>query len=158
MQFQFEQVLGKLPPRQGAYTYLKIDKTVIDQYPKKRATRLVCEIDEKVKYSCGLNHLGDGDYFIIVANKWLKKLGKATGDRVFFSIMEDPNPLGVAVPETLAELLKQDEWAKSIYDQITDGKKRSLIYAIAKTKNIDKVIATCLDFFEKEEQKLKKRK
>ncbi|MEM6316130.1 MAG: DUF1905 domain-containing protein [Bacteroidota bacterium] len=155
--FQFEQHLGKLPPRQGAYTYLEVEKSVIDQFPKQRATRLICRIDEKVEYGCGLSHLGNGNYFIIVANKWLKKLGKVEGDRVFFKIWADPNPLGVEVPEVLSELLKQDKWAKSVYDQITDGKKRSLIYTILRLKNIDKQVANALDFFKKEETKFQKK-
>ena len=54
-----------------------------------------------------------------------------------FEIYEDPNPLGVEVPEVLDVLLVQDDQLKAIYDKLTDGKKRSLIYSINKVKNVD---------------------
>ena len=55
MRFQFEQTIGQLEPRKGAYFYLTIDASIVNQFPKKRATRLICAIDNKVSYSCGLN-------------------------------------------------------------------------------------------------------
>lgn len=153
--FSFTQSIKQLPKRQGGYFYLKVDAEIIDQYEKKRHTRLVCTIDEQVSYSCGLNHLGDGNYFIIVATKWLKKLKKELGDTVNFEIGEDPNPLGVAVPEVLSVYLGQDEWGQGIWERITDGKKRSLIYSIAKLKNIDRQIEIIQEFLQKEHMKLK---
>ncbi len=150
-----QQKIQKLPPRQGAYNYLMIDGELVKQWPKQRATRLVVGIDDVVEYSCGLNHLGDGNFFIIVANKWMKKLQKEVGDTVSFTIIEDPNPLGVEVPEVLTVLLSQDEEAKVIYDQITDGKKRSLIYSFNKIKNVDRQVEIIVDFLNKEAIKLK---
>ena len=76
MKFIFEQTIKQLEKRKGGYFYLKIDSDIINQYDKKRHTRLVCMIDSKVSFSCGLNHIGDGNYFIIVASKHLKKLEK----------------------------------------------------------------------------------
>ena len=67
----------------------------------------------------------------------MKKLKKVLGDEVSFEIYEDPNPLGVEVPEVLDVLLVQDDQLKAIYDKLTDGKKRSLIYSINKVKNVD---------------------
>ncbi|MEL6593345.1 MAG: YdeI/OmpD-associated family protein, partial [Bacteroidota bacterium] len=64
---------------------------------------------------------------------------------------------GVAVPEVLDVLLQQDPEAKQIYDQITDGKKRSLIYTIMKIKDIDKQIQTTLDFLQAEYRKIQQK-
>lgn len=136
-EFEFEQTIGQLEKRKGGYFFLQIDAKTVDLFEKKRKTRLVCEIDNLVKYSCGLNHLGDGNYFLIVATKYLKKLKKELGDRVYFKIYEDPNPLGVEIPEVLQALIEQDEEVKNAFEKYTDGKKRSLIYTIHKIKNID---------------------
>jgi len=146
--FEFEQSLGQLEKRKGGYFFLKIEAQVIEQFEKKRHTRLVCEIDEVVKYSCGLNHLGDGNYFIIVAMKYLKKLKKELGDVVNFKIYEDPNPLGVKIPEVLQALITQDDLVKSRFEQYSDGKKRSLIYTIYKIKNIDLQVQKVYQFLE----------
>ncbi|MEM6963602.1 MAG: DUF1905 domain-containing protein [Bacteroidota bacterium] len=155
--FTIHQPIRQLEKRKGGYFYFQIDAATMEQFEKKRKTRLVCTVDEKVSYSCGLNHLGDGNFFIIFSNARLKKLGKQLGDKVKIEIKEDPNPLGVEVPEVLAVLLAQDEIAKGIYDRMTDGKKRSLIFSIQKIKDIDRQVQMSLDFLEKEAQKIKKK-
>lgn len=40
---------------------------------------MICDIDSTVNFRCGLNHLGDGDFYVIVAGKYLKKLNKSLG-------------------------------------------------------------------------------
>ena len=153
----FEQAIGQLEKRKGGYFYLGIPAEEVAKFEQGKATRLVCTIDQKVSYSCGLNHMGDGNFFIIVATRYMKQLKKQIGDIVAFEITEDPNPLGVKIPEALAVLLEQDEAAKAVFDKITDGKKRSLIYSIQKIKDIDKQVQKTLDFLEEEDRKLKKK-
>ncbi|MEM1135717.1 MAG: DUF1905 domain-containing protein [Bacteroidota bacterium] len=153
---KFEQQIGQLEKRKGGYFYLQIAAEAVAKFEKKRATRLICVIDNEVNYACGLNHLGDGNYYIIVASKYLKKLAKSVGDTVHFEIYEDPNPLGVEVPEVLQVLIDQDDDVKTNYENLTDGKKRSLIYSIANIKNLDIQIQKILAFLGN--QKNKKRK
>lgn len=136
----FEQELKKLEPRKGGYFYLTIAAATVESLPRKKATRLLCTVDDKLELACGLNHMGDGNYFIIVAGKHLKVLGKKAGDTVRFSLAEDPNPLGVAIPEVLAALLEQDDTLKAAFDGFTDGRKRSLIHAIKDIKDIDRQV------------------
>ncbi|MEO0468553.1 MAG: DUF1905 domain-containing protein [Bacteroidota bacterium] len=155
--FQLQQAIRQLEKRKGGYYYLQVDADLVDQYEKKRATRLICTIDNTVSYSCGLNHLGDGNFFIIIATKHLKKLGKELGDDITAEIKEDPNPLGVEIPEVLQVLLAQDEYAKSVFDRITDGKKRSLIYTTRTIKDIDKQVQKIMEILEQEAQKLRKK-
>ena len=145
MKFTFEQRIEQLEKRKGGYFYLKIDAEIINQFEKKRHTRLVCTIDNELSYSCGLNHLGDGNYFIIVASKHLKNLGKGLGDSVTFNIIEDPNPLGVEMPEVLKVLLEQDEALNTQFEKLSMGKKRSIIYTIIKIKDIDAQIAKAIE-------------
>jgi Domain of unknown function (DUF1905) len=152
-----EQAIGQLEKMKGGYFYLTIDAGIVNQFERKRHTRLVCHLDEKISYQCGLNHLGDGNFFIIIAGKYLEQLNKKAGSYVHFKIQEDPNPLGVDVPEMLTVLLTQDEDLKKIYDQITDGKKRALIFSILKIKDIDKQVQVAIDFLRKEQGKLIKK-
>ena len=67
-----------------------------------------------------------------------------------FLLEVDPNPLGVEEPEVLTVLLNQDSMAKEQYDQLTDGKKRSLIFSLLKTKNIDFQVHKILQFLEEQ--------
>lgn len=55
-------------------------------------------------------------------------------------LQEDPSELGVDMPEVLEALLAQDDELKVRYEQLTDGKKRGLIYSIDKLKDIDKQV------------------
>lgn len=61
------------------------------------------------------------------------------------------------MPEVLEALLTQDDDLKSIFDKITDGKKRSLIYTILKIKDIDKQVQTSIEFLNKEQFNLNKK-
>jgi len=151
--FKFEQVIEQLEKRKGGYFYLTLDADIVNQFEKKRATRLLCTLNDQLTYSCGLNHLGDGNFFIIVATRYMKKIGKQAGDTITFEISEDPNPLGVEIPEVLSVLLEQDEDAKTIFDGLTDGSKRTLIYTIQRTKNIDKQVEMILEFLRKKAEK-----
>ncbi len=109
---------------------------------------MLCEIDNIVKYSCGLNHLGDGNYYIILATRNLKRLKKDIGDPVSLEIYEDPNPLGVKIPDVLNVLLEQDDNIREVFDNLTDGKKRSLIFSINRIKDIDLQVQKILKFIE----------
>ncbi|MEM9650078.1 MAG: DUF1905 domain-containing protein [Bacteroidota bacterium] len=152
---EFRQPIRKLEKRKGGYYYFEIDANVVNTFSKKRSTRLVCTLENSISYSCGLNHLGNGNFFIIVATKYIQGLKKDLGQEMSFKIEEDPNPLGVEIPEVLEVLLSQDERANSIFQELSDGKKRSLIYAIRPIKDIDKQVKTIIDFLGKEREKMR---
>jgi hypothetical protein len=145
--FESEQIIRQLEPRQGAYFYLEIPSEVVERFEKKRHTRLICSLNEQVEFPCGLNHLGNGNYFIIISKKNLEKSGLGLGEPTSFSIYPDPNPLGVEIPEVLNVLMDQDSRIKEGFEALTDGKKRSLIHSIRKIKNIDLQVEKTYDFF-----------
>ncbi|MEM9671340.1 MAG: YdeI/OmpD-associated family protein, partial [Bacteroidota bacterium] len=65
---------------------------------------------------------------------------KKLGDTLHFTLHQDPNPLGVAMPEVLEALLEQDDTLKAIFEKLSLGKKRHVIHSINKIKDIDKQI------------------
>lgn len=146
--FSFEQPLRQLEARKGGYFYLVVPAEVVEQFPRKRKTRLICTVDDSLTYRCGLNHLGDGNFFLILSGKRVEKLKKELGEELRFSIHEDPDPLGVPVPEVLQVLIAQDELARQRYEALTDGKKRSLIFSIQKIKDLDLQVSKTLAFLE----------
>ncbi|MGD1947273.1 MAG: DUF1905 domain-containing protein [Croceivirga sp.] len=152
--YQGEQTIKQLEKRKGGYYYLRLDADIINQFSRKRATRMICTIDEKVSYRCGLNHLGDGNYFVIVAAKYLDALEKKLGDQVHYQIEEDPDQLGVDMPEVLTVFLEQEPELRKVFNKLTDGKKRSLIYQIIKIKDIDMQIRSIRDFLSEQRQRM----
>lgn len=143
-----------LDPRKGGYHYLFVDKEVVAQFPKQNKTRLQCTINGYT-FPCGLNHLGNGHFFVILGKEKMKKSGTLLNELVQFTLAVDPNPLGVEEPEVLSVLLDQDPFAKKQYNQLTDGKKRSLIFTLQKTKNLDLQVQKIVSFLE--EQAARKR-
>ncbi|MBK7427946.1 MAG: hypothetical protein IPI60_13435 [Saprospiraceae bacterium] len=74
--YQNDQEIGQLEKRKGGYFFLKIEADIIYQFTKKRHTRFICTLEERVTFQCGLNHLGDGNFFIILSTKNLMAVGK----------------------------------------------------------------------------------
>jgi hypothetical protein len=138
--YKGEQVIKQLEKRKGGYFYLKIESEIVNQFKNKRHTRFICTLDKLVSFQCGLNHLGDGNFFIILSTKNLKSLDKTLGKKINFSLKEDPNPLGVDMPEVLETILEQDEALKETFDDLTLGKKRNVIHSINKIKDLDKQV------------------
>lgn len=135
-----KQIVAQLDKRKGGYCYLRLSAEEVDRLPNKRHTRLLCTINKQFTFPCGLNHLGDGNFFIIVSSKTLKSLGKQPGDTVSYQLEEDPNPLGVAMPEILEVLLAQDPKLNTAFEQLSMGKKRSVIYGTTRLKDPDKQV------------------
>jgi Bacteriocin-protection, YdeI or OmpD-Associated/Domain of unknown function (DUF1905) len=138
--YKDEQVIGQLEKRKGGYFYLTISADIVNKFRNKRLTRFLCTIDKKLTFQCGLNHLGDGNFFIILGSKNLKAVNKKFGDTIYFELSEDPNPLGVDMPAVLEAILEQDQELKDIFDSLTLGKKRNVIHSINKIKDIDKQV------------------
>lgn len=138
--FKDEQVIGQLEKRKGGYFYVTVSAETVNKFKNKRNTRFLCNIDKTLTFQCGLNHLGDGNFYIILSGKNLKTVGKELGDKLYFELNEDPDPLGVPMPEVLEALLEQDESLKASFDNLSMGKKRHVIHTISRIKDIDKQI------------------
>lgn len=67
-------------------------------------------------------------------------VNKKLGDNLLFELTEDPNPLGVDMPEVLDAVLGQDPVLKALFERLTLGKKRNVIHSINKIKDVDKQI------------------
>lgn len=142
--FYDTQAINQLEKRRGGYFYVTVSAATVETLTDKRNTRLCCTIDGKLRFQCGLNHLGDGNFFIILGGKNLKSIGKGLGDTIDFELTEDPDPMGVPVPEVLEVLLAQDAALKATYDQLSMGKKRHVIHTIARIKDLDKQISNAV--------------
>ena len=138
--YKSQQIIHQLEKRKGGYFFLKIEAEIINQFKNKRHTRFLCTLEKSLTFQCGLNHLGDGNFFIILSGKNLQSINKQLGDNIHFELNEDPNPLGVEMPEVLEAILEQDDIIKAGFESLTVGKKRSVIFALNKIKVVDKQI------------------
>lgn len=142
--FESRQVIRQLEPRKGSYFYAMVPVEVVQRFPRQRNTRLLCTINGQLTFPCGLNHLGDGNFFLILSTKNLKSIQKELGDAIDLVLTEDPNPLGVEMPEVLEVLLSQQDELRQQFEALTPGKQRNVIHTILKIKDLDKQVQTAL--------------
>ncbi len=135
--YQDTQTIKQLPKNRGAYYYVQLDAQTVDTFPLKNKTRLICSLKDQVEFQCGLNHLGDGNFFIILSKSRLEEISMYPGEDLSFTVKQDPNPLGVDMPEVLEVLLEQDAVLKGHFEKLTMGKKRHIIHSINRIKSID---------------------
>ncbi|MDA9945776.1 DUF1905 domain-containing protein [Schleiferiaceae bacterium] len=136
------------------HNVLSVSTTVIADFPQKHRTRIVLKINGEGHIQCGLNTHIPGMRCMMISKKHMTTLGLMTGEKVFFEIFEDPDPLGVAVPEVLKALLAQDEVVERIWNKLTDGRKRTICHSTMRIKSIDLQVERALEFFESEREKL----
>ncbi|GEO02843.1 hypothetical protein AAE02nite_05070 [Adhaeribacter aerolatus] len=115
--------------------YLEVPRQVVQQLGGKFNLRLLCTVNDKLTFQGGLVALGQGDAYISISNKRLKQLGLKYGDWVSVSLEEDKSQYGMAVPEELAELLRQDEAGRQRFERLTPGRQRYIIHYVSSVKN-----------------------
>ncbi|MDX2128507.1 MAG: YdeI/OmpD-associated family protein [Chloroherpetonaceae bacterium] len=135
-----ESVLNQLPKEKGGYYFFSIESEIVSRFPNGKETRLCVSFNNRLRLYCGLNHLGDGNYYIIFATRYVKSLKLKIGDPVHLEIREDSSPLGVEIPPLIEVFLKSDRKASKNFDSLTDGKKRSLIHGVNKLKSPEKML------------------
>ena len=152
------QPLRKLQHSRGGFYYLEVDAVTVEQLPEKHKTRIICTLEQTHKLRCGLNHLGDGNFYVLLAQRHIKTLNKNLHDYITFNLEVDTDPLGVDIPEVLAELLQQDSEARNTFNLLAHSRKRTLIHRINRIKNIDIQVRQILDFLEEEAYRMHQRK
>ncbi len=89
----------------------------------------------------------NGNYYMMFGKRYQKELGIFPNDYFQLQFFEDDSKYGVDMPEEFDAVLLSDYDAYQIFETLTPGKQRGLIYAISRYKNsqtrIDKSILIC---------------
>lgn len=110
--------------------------------------RVVCVLNDSLTVHAAIMPHGKG--WVISMNKPnLKKLGLKVGSPIQVNMRQDDSEFGLPMPEEFREVLEQDTLAKSYFDALTAGKKRSLIHIVMGVKNVDKRIKRALIIVER---------
>ncbi|MBT8261182.1 MAG: YdeI/OmpD-associated family protein [Bacteroidia bacterium] len=83
----------------------------------------------------GALHLNKGNFVISFGKRYQKELGVGFNDYFDLQLAEDTSKYGVEMPEELSAVLESDPMAADVFEDFTDGKKRSLIYYVLRFKN-----------------------
>lgn len=88
-----------------------------------------------------------GDYKMMFSKAKQKELNISLGDEFTIQLFEDTSKYGVDMPEELEAVLLSDYDAYQIFESLTKGKQRSIIYGVTRFKGsqnkIDKSLIMC---------------
>jgi hypothetical protein len=117
--------------------HIKVDKKIATKVTTKESRRVVCTLQQTMSFQGALMPDGNGHFFINVNNELRKKLKLNEFDNVHVSFVPDTSKYGLPLPVEFEELLKQDLAGSDVFESLTDGKKRTLLFIIAKPKSPD---------------------
>jgi len=133
----------------GDYYSLLLPEDVILPFLKKkiRRVKVLATFEGKELHFHAAIQKRNGNHYMMFGKRYQKELGIFPNDYFQLQLFEDDSKYGVDIPEELNAVLMSDYDAFTIFESLTDGKKRGLIYAIARYKNvqtkIDKSILLC---------------
>ena len=115
--------------------YVEVPQEVVQQLGGRLKVRLLCTVNEKVTFQCGLVALGNGSGYITLNAQRMKQAGLRNGDRVTVALAKDESTYGVEMPPELAELLDQDAEGMERFQGLPPGKQRYIIQYVGGVKN-----------------------
>ena len=91
--------------------------------------------DESISFHAALTLKKNGLCVLTLSKAKQKSLGIFMNDHFSMQLFEDQTKYGVEMPEELEAVLLSDHEAYSIFERLTPGKQRSIIYAILRYKS-----------------------
>ena len=133
---KFETTLTKSTTDSG-WHFLIVSKEIVAKFGfEGKFKRVVCTINGGEGFQCAL--LPSGDKFYIIVNKTKRDaIGIVADDTVDVLLEKDESRYGLPMPEEFEEVLKQDEAGDRLFHGLTQGKQRSILYQVAKAKDVD---------------------
>jgi len=133
----------------GSYYSLLLPETIIRPFlaeNQKRVKAIASFNSKEITFYGAIQKRGD-NYYMMFGKRYQKELGIFPNDYFKLQFFEDTSKYGVAMPEELEAVFLGDPDAFDIFESLTAGKKRGLIYAITRFKNtqtrIDKSLVLC---------------
>lgn len=115
--------------------YFEIPASIVKKLGGKFNVRLVCTVNGKLSFQCGLVALGKGKGYISINAARMKKMGLKFKDEVSLELKKDESKYGMNVSEELAEVLKQDKEGNRRFKMLTPGKQRYIIHYVNTVKS-----------------------
>jgi transcription termination factor Rho len=132
--WELETHIGKLDYLLGV-NYIYVPESMVEILGGLKGGRLVCTLNKKVSFQCGLMSLSNGDAYITINKTRMKQLKLQTGDQVHVQFKKDESEYGMDMCEELQELLLQDIEGKARFDALSPGMQRYIIYYVGQVKS-----------------------
>ncbi len=110
------------------YYFVPVPDEVAEQFIEGDDRRVICTVEGKLSFHCGLMPGGSTNYFVLLNDQRRKKLGIVLGQVVHLSLEKDRSEYGMPMSDELREVLNQEDQAREYFHALTPGKQRTLIY------------------------------
>ena len=124
--------------------YIEIPVAIVKKLGGKFNIRLLCTLNNKLTFQCGIVALGEGKGYISLNAKRLTTLHLKKGDAVDVLLKKDDSEFGAEVPEELAEVFAQDQEGFQRFEKLVAGKQRFIIRHVTAVKNSELKIERAL--------------
>ena len=119
----------------GYGPHIIIPKEVFEKMlPVTKNKRIKCTLNNEITVSRAMSPKGDIHY-ILLNKDIVKKLKIDFGDTVSVELQPDVSKYGIDITEEMEEVLFSDPEGNDLFEKLTPGVQRSLIYFINKIKS-----------------------
>ena len=130
---QFKSKIEKFDFNHGQH-HIRIPDKYVDQLMDDKHRRVLVHFNGH-----GPVHLAifkAKSYWYLLINQQIRnKVKVRAGDEIEIEIERDHSQYGHEVPEEFSVMMEQEPEAKLVFDKLTPGKQRTLIYIVNKVKN-----------------------
>ena len=133
----------------GSHYSLLLPEEIIKPFFEKslKRVKVIATFEDKELLFHGAIQKRHDEHYMLFGKRYQKELGIFPNDYFQLQFFEDDSKYGAEMPEELDAVLRSDDEVFQIFDSFTAGKKRGIIYMIARYKNsqtrIDKSILVC---------------
>lgn len=139
-----------LEKQAGGMYFIQLSPKEVEPFLKNGNKRVICWINEQEAVHVALLPVQQGQfYWIRLGAAWCKKLKLRTGSTLTIRLKSDDTPHQFDVPEEWTEVMATDPEAEAVFQSLTPGNQRSLLYLVLKMRSTDKRIEKSLMIAEK---------
>jgi hypothetical protein len=123
---------------------LILDLPISKLLEKEKVKRVLLTFSRTAKLHSSVRPRKNDTSFFYIGKKILKELNFKTGEKISVTIKADDSEFQFEDSPELREVINTDKHAAKVFNKLTSGNKRSLIYLVNRFKSSDKRIETAL--------------
>ncbi len=129
--------------------YIMLEENTVAKLTKNKNKRIICKINNDLEFHCAIIPKKEGGHFINIGLKICKKLKIQEGSMISAEFSVDKTKYQFDMPNELKQVLKDDQKSKKIFEALSAGNQRGLIYLVSQVKSSSKKTERALKIAEK---------
>jgi hypothetical protein len=126
------------------YHFMPVPTDVAESLMKSGTRRVIATINGEDE-NRAIHNTKDGEYFLVMGLSILRRMKAKLGDVVVASLVSDPEPDKIDLPDELVEALKMDKAASDRFNGMTPGMQRSVASYVTGVKRPDSRVRRAME-------------